>query len=132
MNEVEKMYENAGIKPNYIDACTVEDKYWQNEELANEYGTFDMYMNAKCGQQEDCTTLCFCAYTKKEYPPFTAEKQLSLMAFLINTGIRVNLNKEKDTNIIVDAIARGLAGATNQIWQDLTEEERKQIKEILE
>ena len=65
MNEVKKLYRNAGIEPTYYDACTVEDNYWKNEELANKYGTFDMYMNAKCGKQEDCTTLCRCAYTRE-------------------------------------------------------------------
>ena len=40
MNEVEKMYKNAGVKPTHYDACKIADAYWLNEELANEYGTF--------------------------------------------------------------------------------------------
>ena len=52
-NELEKQFfKYYGIEPRYEDACTVEDKYWDNEELANEYGTFDQYMNCKCGDQE--------------------------------------------------------------------------------
>ena len=130
MSEIEKMYKNAGIEPKYIDACTVEDKYWQNEELANEYGTFDMYMNAKCGQQEDCTTLCSCAYTKEEYPPFTAEKQIEIVCFLINRGVELSFNCEQG-KINTQAIQRGLAGLINNLWQDLTESEQQQIADIL-
>ena len=38
-NELEKQFFKCfGIEPRYEDACTVEDKYWDNEELANEYG----------------------------------------------------------------------------------------------
>lgn len=80
ITELEKQfYRTFGIEPKYQDACTVEDKYWQNEELANKYGTFDMYMNAKCGNQENCTTQCSCAYTKEIYPEITDLKLLQLL-----------------------------------------------------
>lgn len=57
---------------------------------------------------------------------FTAEKQLGLIKFLI-----------KDYNYYLDVIdvnnfESSLAASLNDLWQDLTEEERKQIKEILE
>ena len=68
-NELEKQFFKCfGIEPRYEDACTVADKYWNNEELANEHGTFDQYMNCKCGDQENCTTECSCAYQKEVYP----------------------------------------------------------------
>ena len=52
-NKIEqKFFECFGIEPKYIDACTVEDKYWENEELANKYETFDRYMDAKCGNHQ--------------------------------------------------------------------------------
>ena len=166
MSEIEKLYENAGVEPTIIDACTVEDKYWQNEELANKYGTFDMYMNAKCGQQEDCTTLCSCAYTKEAYPPFTAEKQIAILMFIVNKfgdigfqkmySIRGNdENTRKDfikclcdcehetldsrpvdfyyqNDASGDNFEESLAGLINNLWQDLTEEECKQLKDILQ
>ena len=153
MNEIKKLYNNAGIKPKYIDACTVEDKYWNNEELANEFGTFDMYMNAKCGQQENCSTLCSCAYTKEKYPPFTAEKQIELIKWLaINKedfGIFYKdydeeccwvcgcmFNVEDYLMFNEDAVfEESLAGLINNLWQNkmlgLTVEEKEQIKEIL-
>lgn len=128
MSEITKLYENAGIEPKYIDACTVEDKYWQNEELANEYGTFDMYMNAKCGQQEDCTTLCSCAYTKEEYPPFTAEKQLEIVKQILFSTWWMNLKRLQFS----EKFDEGLAQMINELWQDLSEEEKQQVKGILE
>lgn len=149
MSEIEKLYENAGVKPTYYDACTVEDKYWQDEKLANKYGTFDMYMNAKCGQQENCTTLCSCAYTKENYPPFTAEKQLELIKWLAKNKNDFGLTfydfeKEpqwescceycweefNDTCKNID-FEQSLAGLINFLWKSLTDVEKEQIKEIL-
>lgn len=79
-NELEKhFFQYFGIEPRYEDACTVEDKYWNNEELANEYGTFDQYMNFKCGNQEDCTTECSCAYQREVYPAISDRILLELI-----------------------------------------------------
>ena len=79
-NELEKQFFSTfGIEPIYKDACTVEDKYWNNEELANEYGTFDQYMNCKCGNQGNCTTECSCAYQKEVYPQITDRILLELI-----------------------------------------------------
>ena len=74
-----QFFSTFGIEPKYEDACTVEDKYWNNEELANEYGTFDQYMNCKCGNQENCTTECSCAYQKEIYPQITDRILLELI-----------------------------------------------------
>ena len=90
--ELEKQFfDKFGIKPKYQDACTVEDKYWNNEELANEYGTFDQYMNAKCGNQENCTTECSCAYQKEIYPQITDRILLELIC-VHNTYLDTNLH----------------------------------------
>lgn len=102
MNEVEKMYNNAGIK-----------KDWNSTP----YGGIEEY-----------------------YPPFTAEKQLLLIQWLAETRpIHINLLLDKWTiegmvryGIKYDTFEDALSGYINQIWQDLTEEERKQIKNILE
>ena len=82
-NELEKQFfDTFGIEPRYEDACTVEDKYWDNEELANEYGTFDQYMNCKCGDQENCTTECSCAYQREVYPQITSDILLELICII--------------------------------------------------
>lgn len=83
--DIERQFFNTfGIEPRYEDACTVEDKYWNNEELANEYGTFDQYMNCKCGNQENCTTECSCAYQKEIYPQITDRILLELIRLGLN------------------------------------------------
>ena len=68
-----------------------------------------------------------CGY---DYPYFTAERQLSLMAFLINRKVGLSF-KAEEGEITVEAISKGLAGIVNKIWQDLTEEEKEQIRKIL-
>lgn len=94
-NELTKtFFDTFGIEPRYEDACTVEDKYWANEELANEYGTFDQYMNCKCENQENCTTECSCAYQKEIYPQITDSMLLELICTLNKSRLvsAVNLN----------------------------------------
>ena len=92
-NELEKQFfKYFGIEPRYEDACTVEDKYWDNEELANEYGTFDQYMNCKCGDQENCTTECSCAYQKEVYPQITDRILLELICILSESPISISFD----------------------------------------
>ena len=123
MNEVEKMYENCNIKPKQRGYCG-----WDSN---------CPYPHHKCNDE--------CPYWEYEdeakYPPFTAEKQLELIKWL---GIRDEFNfyqnkitkdwifydHEKDATHYNFEL--GLASWVNYLWQDLTEEERKQIKEILE
>lgn len=91
--ELEKQFfDTFGIKPKYQDTCTVEEKYWDNEELANEYGTFDQYMNAKCGNQENCSLECSCAYQKEIYPQITDRHYLELICLVNERRIIPNLD----------------------------------------
>ena len=92
-NELEKQFFKCfGIEPRYEDACTAEDKYWDNEELANEYGTFDQYMNCKCGDQENCTTECSCAYQKEVYPQITDRILLELICIFSESQISISFD----------------------------------------
>lgn len=115
MSEVEKMYRNAGIKPIVRDNAIGRGYYIEHQRV-------------------------------EEYPPFTAEKQLELIKWLANYE-RFCCWKFKPTNewvinddtYMVDGcdIANSdfeecLASWVNYIWQDLTDAERKQIKNILE
>lgn len=113
-NIEQQFFEVFGIEPKYQDACTVEDKYWQNEELANEYGTFDMYMNAKCGNQENCTTQCSCAYTKEIYHKITAEKLLQMICIILNAEGLLTINTEGNIADIKDFVLRFLIGKVNK------------------
>ena len=121
MNEVEKMYENAGIeKLLYCDICKAQEH-----------------------------ALGLCAETKCEpfYPPFTAEKQLELIKWLAKRqdfGLEYYPNSkvwDVQTQFSWEFYCKtykhkefeqAIAGLINKLWKKLSEEERKQIKEILE
>ena len=60
-----------------------------------------------------------------EYPPFTAEKQIKLIKFLME-------NYSWCLNVInVNNFENSLAASLNNLWNSLTSEEKQQIKEIL-
>ena len=84
MNEIEeKFYKTFGIEPLYIDGCKLADRYWHNEELANEYGTFDQYMKIECpAKYQDCTDECKYAFDKGIYPEITDRILLELLALI--------------------------------------------------
>ena len=85
------------------------------------------------------------AWDKKDmYPPFTAEKQLELIKWLIKNDKFHCLEieffiKEKDYKISTyqkasnfnEDFTETLASLINNHWQDLTEEEKQQIRGIL-
>ena len=91
MNEIDKMYENAGVEPELLlDAKT-------KEEVA------------------------------RRYPPFTLEKQLELVKWLFNSICLLCLGQLQHS----DDFESDLAELVNCLWQDLEEEDKQQIKEIL-
>ena len=83
MNEIEeKFYKCFDIKPKYYDACILEDKYW-NEQLDNQYGTFDSYLSFECPHYgEGCYSTCEYAYDRVTYPEITDRILLELIAIL--------------------------------------------------
>lgn len=115
MNEITKLYKNAGV-----------------EKFCSTYKT-----NKQCEGIIDCSE---CA--SAEYPPFTSEKQIELIKWLKDnrdfhtcgnwctaldsTGETVEHRDSK--------FEEALAGLINQLFiaQDLTEEEKQQVKGILE
>lgn len=107
MSEIEKMYENTGIKKLlYCDICKAQEH-----------------------------ALGLCAETKCEpfYPPFTAEKQLKILCFIVNNKHSVTFHDQifGGDKLTLDKIQEDLAWAINRIWQDLTEKEKQQVKGIL-
>lgn len=104
MSEIEKMMQNANI-----------EKHWNSTP----YGGVEEY-----------------------YPPFTAEKQLLLLQWIVNkTDLYLHRHKTDFTYSIASGdiavnknkdFKESIAEFINTYWQDLTEEECKQIKEILE
>jgi len=105
MNEVEKMYSNSGIKKIELD-------YPDN---------FEPF-----------------------YPEFTAEKQIELIKWLSQHTCKNYIKFRFDicglwycecnmlNSDMHHTFEEALAEIINYLWQNLTEEERKQIKEILE
>lgn len=114
MNEVTKLYENAGVEPTVRDNAIGRGYYIEHQRI-------------------------------EEYPPFTAEKQLELIKWLLKNfdidfsqlGQNLIYTSLDGINCIGSVVSANtfedsLCMAVNDLWQDLTEEERKQIKEILE
>lgn len=106
MSEIEKMMQNAGIKKEVIP-CPA--KYYGYDCTRNNW------------DDEDCSC------DIEGYPPFTAEKQIELIKWLIVHSPSTCLEDE----IIVCAFEDSLTNIINTMWQDLTSEEKRQIKEIL-
>lgn len=119
MSEIEKMYENAGINQ-VCNTC----------ELRG--------FKRLCPSKELCV---------RANPPFTAEKQLELIKFCFEkyrllgktrvAGDRCviyNLRFPDDYPEYIDCATweEAIAGLINNFWQDLTEIEKVQIKEILD
>ena len=117
MNEVEKLYRNAGVEKS-------------------------------CNSELEFCPVAFCDECNLNiYPPFTAEKQIRIIEWLGNSKAFFDANEtifslitnHKDKNGVVkgyegkgNSVDSCLASLINNLWQDLTEEERKQVKGILE
>lgn len=120
MTDLEKQFfDTFGIEPRYEDACTVEDKYWNNEELANEYGTFDQYMNCKCGNQENCTTECSCAYQREVYPAISDRILLELICVVLNTFQTFEVYRIMDINSLKEKILKLLILAQDDVYSQV-------------
>ena len=143
-DEIIKLYKNAGIEPSHYDACKIEDAYWLNEELANEYGTFDNYMKLNCiYHYQECTDECRHAYDRDIYPPFTAEKQLELIKWCLfkykyinyldieNYANKISIQETQFVSDDCDTLEEAIASFINNMWKYLTDTEKAEIKEIL-
>lgn len=112
MTEIEKMFENAGfIKKQCKDySCTV------------------------CEQYNSC----------EKYPPFTAEKQIELIKWLIQKNFydeRIIRSNYEKTHFYCsylyykseefEKFEEALANIINYFWQDLTDQEKEEIRGIL-
>lgn len=156
MNEIIKLYENAGIKK-------VKDYYCPNCEtkLEDWFGKHKGYIcpnercdYALCDDEEDFQECLEHLSYREKYPPFTAEKQINLIKWLGKLAGKLEissnyndtqyllyfyLNRKTRDEILPNILTgrsenfeESLAGLINNLWQDLTEEEKQQVKEILE
>ena len=132
-------FDTFGIEPRYEDACTVEDEYWNNEELANEYGTFDQYMNCKCGNQENCTTECSCAYQREVYPQISDSILLELICIknkeLISIVQIKGNNLEELKSYILQTCIKGYTKYSNSSlseYRELADNFKHQVRTLFE
>ena len=67
------------------------------------------------------------------YPPFTAEKQLKILCFIVNNKHSVTFHDQifSGDKLTLEKIQENLAWAINRIWQSLTEKEKEAIRGIL-
>lgn len=125
MNEVEKMYRLANVKAKEYcdrdsDACMNCCPEWKNRQNCWKY--------------------------KSVIPPFTAEKQIAIFKMFCKRYLEVSQHVEENGDLCFGIkatvgdyavgfnkdFAECLADFVNCLWQDLTDTERKKIKEILE
>lgn len=77
-----------------------------------------------------------------DYPPFTAEKQIELIKWLsdVSSYFSVHYDRYKGMyNVqtcdgglyVTNNLSEAIASRVNIIWNDLSEKQRKQIKEVL-
>ena len=115
MSEIEKMYENVGIEPKKCSECD---------------------NNMDCGFGKDC------------YPSFTVEKQIEIIKWISDFAdfgtFSIDHDKSKseygiafcvndDGYYFVDKIFEEcIAKAVKNLWLSLSEEEKQQVKGILE
>jgi hypothetical protein len=127
MSEIEKLYELAGV---------------------NKENSYYCDWNGDCPYPERATCDTDCPYwkiDKTDYPPFTAEKQIELIKWLSEHYL-LEIRRIKDTheyyigfngykkrvwNATIN-FENTLAKLINNFWQELTEEEKQQVKGILE
>lgn len=124
MSEIEKLYENAGVQSfKTCEFCTQKNIDCLKENISN----------------------ITCGLSKDAYPSFTAEKQLELIKWLCQKTYRnyllikynfTNYYWQIECNMIdsdkLDNFAGTIASMINNLWQDLTDAEKAQIKNILE
>ena len=122
MTEIEKMFENAGIKKEFEKPA----KCSKNPYITCNGCLFYDNKKGKCNN-------------RKDYSPFTAEKQIELIKWLGKRPLTLLIGRRKgkyyfgnsNFNSKADSFDNAIAIRINDLWQNLTEEERKRIKEIL-
>ena len=130
MSEIEKMYENAGIEKEVIKGC-----YDYYSKLG-----IDIWKENDC-RGKNCDT-CKKDKSIKRYPPFTAEKQIAILQLLtqqcdltishFTEWEFIHYDGQEPTQVTGEDFAETFAKLINAYWQSLTEEEKQQVKGILE
>ena len=142
MNEIEKLYENVGVEKQEPLFC---EHFNYSSDLYERCMRFHKYCaDGHFGMKE----MCPCGLSKSEredmfkYPPFTAEKQLELIKWLSKRRL-LNITFSNDKNTyqffndkcagrFCSDLAMAIATLVQCELDFCTEEEKQQIKDILE
>lgn len=140
MSEIEKMYRNVGLFNMWVERYN--DGYYEHERYYNSYKEMINNMMKANGwtlseAQEVAKREC-----RKEHPSFTAEQQIVLLQTLIFSNKAFSIGRVYPHNIIQindnkyvgkgETFGEAIAEIINKMWRDLTEEEKQQVKGILE
>ncbi len=128
MSEIKKMYKNANITPD----CTY-------LFLVDGNGENEAARTISIGSRADLKRLIVDCGVKGRviksintlkpfYPPFTAKKQLEIVKQVLFSTWWMNLKRLQ----FAEEFDEGLAQMINELWQDLSEEEKQQVRGILE
>ena len=119
-SEIEKLHKNAGVEQIGFKRCS---------------GIKQSICQHNCDECEDYV---------RHYPPFTAEKQLELIKWLLQNKRLCIRKAECSNNFYMDVLSNRADGVDNKdleqclaslvsnIWQSLTDTEKQQLKEILD
>lgn len=138
-DNIQKLYEIAGVKKKYCGWLDMGDLDTQYEyvmcDTLEEYKETAEFSRTSYSSDND-------NYMTPEikYPPFTAEKQLELIKCLacIETigmqfdGEDYQVLTEFESGDWLSTFEQALASLVCEIWQDLTDEQKQEIKEILQ
>ena len=140
MNAVDELYNLVGFKNMWVE----EYQFHNIDTIQIYYNSYNEMINAMM-KKNDWTRKETIEVAKREcrkgHPPFTAEKQLALIKWLIKEKYFIGRyveNYDLFTNSMLGYNSQNknfelaLAGLINNLWQDLTEEEKQQVKGILE
>ena len=126
-NEIKKLYKNVGLDNLWVERYD-DSNGFEHENWYSSYKVMIKSMMEKNGWTLAEARNVAKKECHKELLPFTAEKQIELIKWLIAHSPDTCLEDE----IIVCAFEDSLANIINTLWQSLSEEEKQQIKEILE
>lgn len=138
-DNISRMYELAGIEKGF--------KAYTEDGIVKYFHTLDEIIKSNIYYRPDMYC-CDLDDDAKEFPPFTDTKQLNLIKWIsLNTRYMWNYIGQTVKNTWVLAIdytqifkfkscehadfSQSLAGLVCELWEDLTEQQREEIKEIL-
>ena len=135
MNEIEKLYENAGLTGMWVEEYD-DKQFW--------YGCYtEMIQSMMKLNDWDRKTATSVAHKecRKAVPPFTAEKQLNLIKWLVRNQDILKITYHREflwcsgvewvESDCYEEFEESLADLLNYLWQDLTNEEKEQIRSVL-